>query len=154
MRGLKAAPEFILDYRISDNKMNDSFCVTYTITNAKTGQIIAENEKYYYSARRAQFNSVGHLRNYVLCGLRMWVKATHGVCSGIHSRLQNTDDKWAEGMLEPQTEHVAPQKICDNTQRIFEVIQENGVWTIIKHDRPLLTEQQAKIEFFAKVVNA
>lgn len=48
-----------------------------------------------------------------------------------------------------------PQKIekCTPTDRIYEVVEVDGVWTIKKHDAKWFTAEEAKTQLFAKVVN-
>ena len=41
----------------------------------------------------------------------------------------------------------------NNSDALYEVINKNGVWTIIKHEQPLLTSEQAKTVLFQKIVN-
>lgn len=41
----------------------------------------------------------------------------------------------------------------DSGERIYTVVQENGVWTIKKVETQLLTEEEAKTVLFKKIVN-
>ena len=41
----------------------------------------------------------------------------------------------------------------NNSDAVYEVVNKNGVWTIIKHEQPLLTAEQAKTVLFQKIVN-
>lgn len=50
-----------------------------------------------------------------------------------------------------------PQKIekrtSVNSERLYEVVEVGGVWTIKKHDTKWFTAEEAKTQLFAKVVN-
>lgn len=47
-------------------------------------------------------------------------------------------------------ESAAPQI---SKERLYEVVEVGGVWTIKKHDSPWYTAEEAKTQLFAKVVN-
>lgn len=53
--------------------------------------------------------------------------------------------------------HGAPQPITPsapkNTERLYEVVKVGDVWTIVKHENPFYTAEEAKTQLFAKVVN-
>lgn len=36
---------------------------------------------------------------------------------------------------------------------VYEVVQVDGVWTIIRHAEPYYTQEQAKVELFKRIVN-
>lgn len=59
-------------------------------------------------------------------------------------------------LVAAQDEPVAesrPTPTASSNGRLFEVVQKNGVWTIIKHESELLTEEEAKTQLFARIVN-
>lgn len=150
--------EFLLTYRIINGSSMGVFNVVYSLKNQRTGQVIAEEEPYRYSTSKDKFDSPKAINNYIMAALRMWCKAKHGIGESITRICLNDDYSWAPKELladkptEVPVKVETPVKPVDNS-RLFEVVQIHGVWTIVKHDKPLLTEQQAKIEFFAKVVN-
>lgn len=45
------------------------------------------------------------------------------------------------------------QVVATPSERVYEVIQKDGIWTINKRSTPFLTEEQAKIELMKHITN-
>lgn len=64
-------------------------------------------------------------------------------------------EETAEKELEETVLMAEPQKIEKHTptDRLYEVVEVGGIWTIKKHDTKWFTAEEAKTQLFAKVVN-
>lgn len=58
----------------------------------------------------------------------------------------------AETVLTAEPQKIEKRKPVNN-ERVYEVVEVGGVWTIKKHDKKWFTAEDAKIQLFAKVVN-
>lgn len=62
-------------------------------------------------------------------------------------------DKLAETEQEILVSEPEPLERKPSTERLYEVVEVGGVWTIKKHETKWYTADEAKTQLFAKVVN-
>lgn len=66
--------------------------------------------------------------------------------------LERTRQK-NKGIVAELLEASQPVVPSSDTDLLYEVVEVNGVWTIIKHTEPYYTEAEAKTELFKRIVN-
>ena len=64
-----------------------------------------------------------------------------------HRRQKN------KGLAEELSGPTQPVVPSSDTDQLYEVVEVNGVWTIVKHTEPYYTEAEAKTELFKRIVN-
>ena len=151
--------------KIADN----AYSVTYRVVDEK-GNFIAGEKDWVYTPRGRAMKNMNDVRN-VLSSLfyarKIAVWKLDGpmknVCtnpaSDFKTKAELIREAFAKKREEAVAKVVAAQKpapsvvpsACD--QALYEVVCKNGVWTIIKHDQPLYTAEQAKTVLFQKIVN-
>lgn len=62
-------------------------------------------------------------------------------------------DKMADSEQETLFSEPEPLERKSSTERLYEVVEVGGVWTIKKHETKWFTADEAKTQLFAKVVN-
>ena len=150
---------------------DSQYAADYKLYNGGT---VMEDTTYHYIARvpvRHFNDAVNRLRGIVSLMLkrRYGIKTIECVCTNpsdqflSRSELSHMAYRKKMGIVEPTD--VAPvddMVLCSEAQpiekvvtgdRVYEVVEVGGIWTIKKHDTKWYTADEAKTQLFAKIVN-
>ena len=95
-------------------------------------------------------------RNGIVQAARMRVRKELGIAKDVTAVCVN-DKSWfltkGEKISKARSSTKTPVVKPSTEERLYTVVQENGVWTIKKVETQLLTEEEAKTVLFKKIVN-
>jgi len=63
------------------------------------------------------------------------------------------EDKGAQQLTMPQVDKPSVVPAHNDNERVYEVVKQGTVWTIVKRSEPLYTTEQAKTILFQRIVN-
>lgn len=148
--------------KVADNV----YAVTYNCVDQNNMVILAEREWLYKPLKR-KFETNNEVRNALnaLFGAR---KCTTWkldgqmkiICTNPESDFLSKSEMYRRTIEKRQREALAairaneqPVVQASSSDALYEVVNKNGVWTIVKHAEPLYTAEQAKTVLFQKIVN-
>lgn len=135
--------------------------VTYDLENLSDHIVISATKP--YTPRTLSPADNNEARSAIRQWLRAMFKIWYGVANGVKFTCTNpASDFLTRGEKIAKTRAtmrvfvqptVTPVVHNSNNPRVFEVVQVGKVWTIIRHESELLSEQEAKTQMFAHIVN-
>lgn len=158
--------DYTLSYtfkKVADN----AWAVNYRCVD-KDGIVVLAEREWIYKPMRRTFETNNEVRNALnaLFGARKvttWKLpgSMRTVCENPDSDFLSRSEMFRRTMLKRAKEASLveePKPVVSvvpttNSDAVYEVVNKNGVWTIVKHEQPLLTAEQAKTVLFQKIVN-
>lgn len=148
----------------------DQYVADYKLYN---GNNLMEDTTYHYIARvpvRHFNDAVNRVRGIVSLMLKRkyGIKKIECVCTNPRDQLLTRSElahmayRKKMGIIAPKDSDMVLrgeaqpiETLCNtaSTERVYEVVEVGGVWTIKKHDCKLYTADEAKTQLFAKIVN-
>lgn len=149
--------------KVADN----AYSITYkTVSDA--GQIIAAETDWVYVPRGRSFKNMNEARNAIAAlftarKINVWHLdgPMRCICTNPESDFKTRSELMLDAMAARRVEKTEQVAAAVKTSvvpksedpALYEVVNKNGVWTIVKHAEPLYTADQAKTVLFQKIVN-
>lgn len=131
-------------------KMNDfQYKVSYVVKDEKNRKVFSECNNYIYSPIRS-VSSMKEAKKKIAYALRMRLKSMFEDESNYSIHCDNPKEDFIE-----KTVHVEPKTVPSSLdkERLYEVVELDGCYGIIKHKEPFYTEEQAKTVLMARILN-
>lgn len=141
-----------------------TFRVMWTLTDEK-GSIIDSGTRKYSPIDGRPIDTMNEAKVKIRATVRMDIKYRFPgrdfkiVCTNPESDFLTRAEMYARKrqknkvLVEELSGPTQPVVPSGDTDQLYEVVEMNGVWTIVKHTEPYYTEAEAKTELFKRIVN-
>lgn len=147
--------------KVADN----AYSITYkTVSDA--GEIIAAESDWIYVPRGRSFKNMNEARTAIsalFSAKKINVWRLDGpmrcICTNPESDFKTRSELIQAAYAARRAEKAEPVAAATSVvpksddPALYEVVNKNGIWTIVKHAEPLYTAEQAKTVLFQKIVN-